>query len=227
LTQIQGQYATLQADTSKLKDEALALRSRNRELTRRAVEDARRVRDLEVANEQLTRSIAGYQKERDAMADSFERIKQSVQLASNGSTVASLDRFESFARAHPGCSYDANRSLWTFPTDQLFAPGGDDWQPNAGLLVDAFARLLQESDSPYEPTRLTVVEIPSDIQRVSLASGEASNQVARNRAAKLSRRLNASPSGPTPPVAVDVKEATTGRPVIQVQLRRLPAGSGS
>lgn len=227
LTQIEGQYATLQAETSKLKDESLALRGRNRELTQRAVEDARRMADLEDANERLTRSIAAYQKERDAMVDSFERIKQSVQLASNGSTTAMLDRFESFARSHPGCVYDPGRSVWSFPADQLFKPGGDAWQPNALLLVDAFARLLQEANAPVEPTRLTAVEAPAEIQQVSLGTQSKGVNLAQRRAVKLSERLSSRPSGASPPIPVDVRESSGGTATIEIQLTRIPVGSGS
>jgi hypothetical protein len=226
LTQIEGQYATLAAETSKLKDESLSLRGRNRELMQRAVEDARRVHDLEVTNEQLARSVAGYQKEREAMADSFERIKHSVQLASNGATTVMLDRLENFARAHPGCSYDPARGIWTFPTDQLFQPGGDDWQPSAGLLVDAFARLLENPDGPVEPTRVTAVERPGEVQRASVGSEAEDRGLARRRAMKLAERLSAQRAETAPSVPFDVRESTGGKSAIEVRLARLPVDTG-
>jgi hypothetical protein len=226
LTQIEGQYATLAAETSKLKDESLSLRGRNRELMQRAVEDARRLHDLEVANEQLTQSIAGYQKEREAMADSFERIKRSVQLASNGATTAMLDRLENFARAHPGCSYDPARGIWTFPTEQLFQPGGEEWQPSAGLLVDAFARLLENPDGPVEPTRVTAVERPAEVQRVSVDSEPGDRSLAQRRAMKLAERLSTHRAETTPPVPFNVRESSGGKPCIEVRLARLPVDTG-
>ena len=77
---------------AQLKDETLRLRSRNRELTRQAVEDAERLQTLEAERAELTRSALALQREREELAEAFAQLRQQVQAAADGPTRASLER---------------------------------------------------------------------------------------------------------------------------------------
>jgi chemotaxis protein MotB len=69
----------LQAETAQLKDESQSLRSQNRDLSLRAIEDNKRLSGLEDANRGLKQSLTAYQRERDQMAAEFERLKSQLQ----------------------------------------------------------------------------------------------------------------------------------------------------
>jgi uncharacterized protein HemX len=81
LQQCRNRSQALQAETARLKDEALRLRSRNRELARRAVEDADRLRTLEDTQAQLERSVLDYQRERDELTAAFEQFERELRAA--------------------------------------------------------------------------------------------------------------------------------------------------
>ena len=78
-TRVEG----LQAETSRLRDEAVALRSRSRELNQRAVEDARRMRDLETDNERLASRVGRLEEERAEIAKAYDRIKDQLRIAAD------------------------------------------------------------------------------------------------------------------------------------------------
>lgn len=70
---------TLQAETARLKDANVSLRSRERDLAERSVDDARRIAALEEANQRLESSILAYQQDRDRLAAAFDRIQADLQ----------------------------------------------------------------------------------------------------------------------------------------------------
>ena len=73
----------LQAEAVQLKDQAVALRSQNRDLARRGVDDDKRLRSLEESNARLTASVTAYQRERDSLAAGLDQIKAQVQAAAD------------------------------------------------------------------------------------------------------------------------------------------------
>jgi len=77
------QTAALRAELARSKDEIAKLRTQNRELTSRSMEDSRRLATLETSNDQLQKSVSAYQDERDQMANAFDQLKSSVRAPSN------------------------------------------------------------------------------------------------------------------------------------------------
>ena len=76
---------TLRADNARLKDVALDLRSRNQDLSDRAVDDARRIAMQDEAIERFERSLTAYQTDRENFERAFAALKQQVQLAAEAS----------------------------------------------------------------------------------------------------------------------------------------------
>jgi hypothetical protein len=86
LAQCQNRSQLLQAEASRLRDDATQLRSKNRELAQRAVEDARRLRGLEEANRRLEKSVIAYQDERDQVQNAFNELKRELIAAADSDT---------------------------------------------------------------------------------------------------------------------------------------------
>ncbi len=86
LVQCQNRSQLLQAEASRLKDESTQLRSKNRELAQRAVEDARRLRGLEEANRRLEKSVVAYQDQRDQVQRVFNDLKRELIAAADNDT---------------------------------------------------------------------------------------------------------------------------------------------
>ncbi len=66
---------SLRADNSQLKDVSLSLKVQNQDLSQRAVDDARAIRALEVANGKYERSIQGYQEDREELQAAFREVR--------------------------------------------------------------------------------------------------------------------------------------------------------
>jgi chemotaxis protein MotB len=189
----------LQAETARLKDEALSLRNQNRDLNQRAVDDAHLVRDLEQTNDRLERSVMAYQAERETLNEAFEQLKRQVQLAADPPTTAMVERFDSFARAHPGTTFDSSRGVWTVPPSQLFQPGSAAFQRDAPMLLTAFARLVAERQAPSSLIKVVGRSDASAIHAVALTPPPASaGSLSLDRANRLREffagRLNVDPS---------------------------------
>ena len=73
---------SLRSQNAQLKDSTLTLKVQNQDLAQRAVDDAKAIRALEVANGQYERSIQGYQEEREQLNASFRELKGQVRTAS-------------------------------------------------------------------------------------------------------------------------------------------------
>src|SRR5262249_27241182 len=131
LEECHKQCQSLQAETNQLKDITLKLRSHNQDLAQRAVDDARRIKALDEVNARLERSVLAYQSERDEMAAAFERFKAQLRASADPVPTAMLDRLGDFARSHPGCEFDPEAAVSTFPAYQLFRPGTDELTPEA------------------------------------------------------------------------------------------------
>ncbi|MBX6313375.1 MAG: hypothetical protein IRY99_10740 [Isosphaeraceae bacterium] len=71
----------LQAEIAQLKDSVQALRTQNRDLVQRAVDDARRMHELEEANQRFEQSIAEYQNEREELFTRYEQLLRQIRAA--------------------------------------------------------------------------------------------------------------------------------------------------
>ena len=133
---------TLQTENSRLKDLTLKYRSQNRDLTQRAVDDADRLRKQDEAVARLEQSVQAYQDEREQMASALERIKGQIQASAAPQRAPLLERVRAFARDHPGCEFDPESAVTSFPIDQLFEPKTDRLKPEARGLLKAYAETL-------------------------------------------------------------------------------------
>ena len=70
---------SLRSENAQLKDSALAVKVQNQDLAQRAVDDAKSIRALEVANDQYERSIQGYQDEREQLQAAFAEMKRQAR----------------------------------------------------------------------------------------------------------------------------------------------------
>jgi hypothetical protein len=162
----------------QLRDETTQLRGKNRDLTARAIDDARRIGTLEQSNQQLERSVLVYQEERDRLVEAFESLQKQIRSAAvDGPRQAGLtppasvpfpiaragdDRLEAFARAHPGCKWDPAQGIWSVPADKLFEPGSDTLRPGTELLIGAFGRLLADRDPDSLPVAVAAPSSSAD-----------------------------------------------------------------
>jgi hypothetical protein len=73
---------SLRSENAQLKDSTLSLKVQNQDLAQRAVDDARAIRALEVANGQYEESIQGYQQEREQLRAAFQELQGQVRTAS-------------------------------------------------------------------------------------------------------------------------------------------------
>ena len=62
-----------------MKDSTLSLKVQNQDLAQRAVDDAKAIKALEVANGQYERSIQGYQDEREQLQAAFRDLKSQAR----------------------------------------------------------------------------------------------------------------------------------------------------
>ncbi len=74
---------SLRAENAQLKDSTLTLKVQNQDLAQRAVDDAKAIKALEVANDQYELSIQGYQDEREQLQSAFSALKNQVRTASS------------------------------------------------------------------------------------------------------------------------------------------------
>lgn len=70
---------SLRSENAQLKDSSLTVKVQNQDLAQRAVDDARAIRALEVANGQYERSIQGYQDEREQLQSAFAEMKRQAR----------------------------------------------------------------------------------------------------------------------------------------------------
>lgn len=69
---------TLRSENARLKDQMLALRSQNQDYSERAVDDARRLAQLEAANQRLETSVQAYQGERTRLESAYKELQASL-----------------------------------------------------------------------------------------------------------------------------------------------------
>ena len=69
---------TLRSENAELKDQMLALRSQNQDFSERAVDDARRLAQLETSNQRLETSVQAYQDERTRLEAAYKELRASL-----------------------------------------------------------------------------------------------------------------------------------------------------
>jgi hypothetical protein len=69
---------TLRSENAQLKDQMLVLKGQNRDLAERAVDDSRRLSQLEEANDRLETSVQAYQDERTKLESAFKDLRASL-----------------------------------------------------------------------------------------------------------------------------------------------------
>jgi chemotaxis protein MotB len=137
----------IQVENAQLKDVKLSLQAQNQDLTLRAVDDGRRIKVQDEAIRRLERSVVAYQSERDQLATAFERVKRQLQASANPLPTALLERFRTFAEAHPGCAFDPESAVLTIPSAPMFEPGTDQLRPDALPLLRAAAERLNDPEA--------------------------------------------------------------------------------
>ncbi len=91
------QIVALRAELAQSQNQLAKLRTQNRDIVARAVEDARRISTLEETNDRLEQSVLAYQDEREEYARSLREIKQKV-LAST-TTPQAMDQARPFSNS--------------------------------------------------------------------------------------------------------------------------------
>ena len=69
---------TLRSENAGLKDQMLALRCQNQDFSERAVDDARRLAQLETSNQRLETSVQAYQDERTRLEAAYKELRASL-----------------------------------------------------------------------------------------------------------------------------------------------------
>jgi outer membrane protein OmpA-like peptidoglycan-associated protein len=208
LAECHNRSQALQAEADQLKNEALGLRDRNRELAQRALEDAHRIHALEQSNTKLERSILAYQEERNRLVEAFEQLQSQIRTAAvTGPPRAGMERLETFARAHPGSRFDATRRVLGLPSDLLFQPDSDALKPGSEVLLAALGRILYEPESGLEPGRVLIsCHSPGRIIRASsdTGGGTPESELGRRRARRV--RDGLATALKAAPLVIDVAE---------------------
>jgi hypothetical protein len=96
---------TLRSENAQLKDEMLALRSQNQDFSERAVDDARRLAQLEESNQRLETSVQAYQDERSRLESAYKEL-----CASLSGSVRPLSMIRP-----PGEGREARAEPWSEP----------------------------------------------------------------------------------------------------------------
>jgi hypothetical protein len=82
---------TLRSENAQLKDQMLALRSQNQDYSERAVDDARRLSQLEAVNDRLEASVQAYQDERTRLESAYKELRASLPGAQSPLIKNSMD----------------------------------------------------------------------------------------------------------------------------------------
>lgn len=225
LEESRQQILSLRAELAQTKDQAARLRTQNREIAARSVEDVRRLSALEEANERLEQSVIAYQEERDQYASSFEAIRREV-LASTGSRrpTALRERLEPFLAEHEACRYDDETESVVIREDGLFGPGSDALTAGGSSLIEALGAALSGAGRPDLSPRVVASR---EGDAIRLTSGTTAPDLGRRRAEAIRDRL-ASASRIDPrkiSTAVEDDETTPPRPERTVRINLTSARS--
>ena len=137
---------SLRAENAQLRDTALSLKGENSDLTRRALNDSRRLTALEDANARLETSVQAYIDEREDLNDAFQRFKRTARASISTPSSAVQARLKSFSETHPGTTYDPVAGVITVEADTLFVPATSRLRPDAIRLLDDVAEIINERE---------------------------------------------------------------------------------
>ena len=144
----------LRSENAQLKDSTLSLKGENADLSRRALDDERRLSALEGANDRLESSVQAYIDEREGLNDAFQRFRRQAQASASPPSTALISRLRTFVADHPGTTIEPGSGRVAIEADRLFVPGTDRLRPEAGAWLDGLAAILAE---PEARSRSTVV----------------------------------------------------------------------
>jgi outer membrane protein OmpA-like peptidoglycan-associated protein len=164
---------TLRTENAQLKDSTLSLKGENADLSRRALDDSRKLATLEDANGRLETSVQAYIDEREDLNDAFQRFKRQAQASVVAPSSALQSRLKSFSNGRPGTTYDAETGLISVEADRLFLPASDRLRPDAAAWLDDCASILADPEAKQRP--LMVLGHASD-SPVRLASTDDAAQ---------------------------------------------------
>lgn len=204
------QVVSLRAELAQTKDLAAKLRTQNREIAARAVEDARRIATLEDSNQALEDSVLAYQDEREKYAESLRAIQSGVLAAGAANRPSAMvGPLDSFLARFPDCQYDARSRTLTIREDRLF--GADDALTTNGIsMVDELGAAMARDPQLARGADVLMNRDEGTVQRVSNppAGGSAASRahVLRSRLIKVARwpdslietRLDEDPTTPPP-----------------------------
>jgi hypothetical protein len=177
---------TLRAENAQMKDVSLTLRVQNQELAQRAVDDARAIKALEVANGQFERSIQGYQAEREQMRAAFRDVERQARGESrpreSSAASAIVERFHAVARALPGASYDDTTGALTVPADALFLPGGSRPTSEGDAWLDELSVQVAASTPDRVDLRLADPADDPQLRRAGVAGDDTAKVLGQKRA---------------------------------------------
>ncbi len=100
---------TLRSENAQLKDQMLALRSQNQDYAERAVDDARRLSQLEAVNLRLETSVQAYQDERSRLEAAYNELRASLPGSLRPLALALPE--ENRSGADPPVQSEPDRSL--------------------------------------------------------------------------------------------------------------------
>ncbi|HWE39534.1 MAG TPA: OmpA family protein [Isosphaeraceae bacterium] len=219
----------LRSEVAQLRSEALALRATEQNLTRRAVDDDRRVRELEEINARLERSVAGYQAERDRLVRDFDRLERLVRGGTDATSAATEpDRIKEFISTHAGCELLADGRSVSIPVALLFNKGSAELTPAGEALLGDLARVVADPKAGKSGLLVVGRVAGSDERRARVGPGEEGrlglSRAERTRNA-LAEAAGLDPSriaaaGFAPPTSA----SASGGSRIEVHRRRIDTG---
>ena len=204
------QVVSLRAELAQSKDLAQKFRTQNREISARAVEDARRIASLEGANQALEDSVLAYQDEREKYAASLRAIQNEVLASATSrrpsAMKASLDRF---LADHPECTYDASKRSLSIAEDDVFEKNSETFTAKGESLTGAIASLLAQRPDAEQQARLSVAR---DGSAVRLASTSTAEDLPKRRADALRSRLAKASGLPAGRISSGLRDDATTPP---------------
>ena len=194
---------TLRAENSRLKDVSLVLRTRNQDLSQRAVDDAKRLSAQEEVVASLENSVQAYQAEREKLAESFESLKRQVRVAVNNDATHAFSatpspepsRLESFAKDHEGWTFDPEKHTLSSPVNHLFEPGRDRLTSQASKTLKVLASELVNTEATASLIEVMAVgDAPPPVEKAgfntdAVHSKASARFLATARAARVREQL--------------------------------------
>ncbi|WP_435021082.1 hypothetical protein TA3x_002176 [Tundrisphaera sp. TA3] len=176
----------IRAENAQMKDTTITLRAQNQELAQRAVDDARALRALEVANEEFERSIRGYQEDREKMRSAFREVERMARGDSRSGRAeapgADSGGFHDLARALPGASFDDATGTLTVPAEALFPPGGSRPTAEGEGWIDGLAAEVASARPERVILHLAGSAADAPVRRAGLSGDDPGKGVAEKRA---------------------------------------------